>query len=636
VSTYNGSGLVYDQSNLTFDGNVAGLSNMPVVGVFVAFDDGPYVADPDWVEVTDYVRDINIRRGRQDDLQQFPSGSCSITFDNRDRTFDPFNTAGTYYGKLKPRRQVRVVGQWAGVNYPLFRGFVAGWPVEFTDGGKDSTVTVDCFDALGLMANETVPDDWTGIYTESLNPLHYWKCNDSQGSLVLSDLYSSSALVRSGVTRPYFFEQSSLGNGLVGNSAFVDSYVMSNQPTVANVAYDFTLSQWIQFSGSSGDYSSFTADYGTIRVALFLYQRDSGVNTQGTLIIALDSVAWGYTYAISQQITANVPRHLVIAVNSTAQTLQIWLDGFDVTGARTASARRFSGLSNRNLTYFGATIQEVSWHNRILTSDEVSNLYNFGSARVKESTTARMNRLINTTDWPAALKDFTATPLASVSEIGVRNGVIPEMQRIVDSEDSDLFVSASGVLTFYDRYGWSENTRSNTSQVTFTDTGTGIYYDAGSLRMNLDADLVRNDSTVQFSSGGVVTATDSTSVADYGAASEQISTFLPDPASAQTLADYRVSIFKNPKLRVEPFLVKGQRNPSYDWPRLLNLELLDRFTFVRTPSVGSAIQKDMLLQSVEHRITPGTWETTINGSARYTGWFILGVSLLGSTEDVLL
>jgi hypothetical protein len=68
---------------------------------------------------------------------------------------------------------------------------------------------------------------------------------------------------------------------------------------------------------------------------------------------------------------------------------------------------------------------------------------------------------------------------------------------------------------------------------------------------------------------------------------------------------------------------------------LLNLELLDRFTFVRTPSVGSAIQKDMLLQSVEHRITPGTWETIINGSARYTGWFVLDSSLLDG-EDVLL
>jgi hypothetical protein len=43
----------------------------------------------------------------------------------------------------------------------------------------------------------------------------------------------------------------------------------------------------------------------------------------------------------------------------------------------------------------------------------------------------------------------------------------------------------------------------------------------------------------------------------------------------------------------------------------------------------------MLLQSIEHRITPGTWETVVNGSARFTGWFIIGVSLIGGT-DVLL
>jgi hypothetical protein len=110
---------------------------------------------------------------------------------------------------------------------------------------------------------------------------------------------------------------------------------------------------------------------------------------------------------------------------------------------------------------------------------------------------------------------------------------------------------------------------------------------------------------------------------------------LSSPAEAQELGDRTVSVYSQPKIEVEPFLVKGQRNPSYDWPRLLNLELLDRFTFVRTPSVGSAIQKDMLLQSVEHRITPGTWETIINGSARYTGWFVLDSSLLDG-EDVLL
>jgi hypothetical protein len=94
-------------------------------------------------------------------------------------------------------------------------------------------------------------------------------------------------------------------------------------------------------------------------------------------------------------------------------------------------------------------------------------------------------------------------------------------------------------------------------------------------------------------------------------------------------------LFKNSKLLIEPFVVKPQRNPSYDWPKVLSLELLDRFTFVRTPSTGSAVSQDMLLQSIEHRITPGSWEVVVNGSARYTGWFIVGVSLIGGT-DVLL
>jgi hypothetical protein len=81
--------------------------------------------------------------------------------------------------------------------------------------------------------------------------------------------------------------------------------------------------------------------------------------------------------------------------------------------------------------------------------------------------------------------------------------------------------------------------------------------------------------------------------------------------------------------------VNGGRNPTYDWERLLALELLDRFTFKRAPAVGSAIQQDMLLQSIEHTITPSSWVTTVNGSARFTGWFIVGVSLIGGT-DVLL
>jgi hypothetical protein len=210
-----------------------------------------------------------------------------------------------------------------------------------------------------------------------------------------------------------------------------------------------------------------------------------------------------------------------------------------------------------------------------------------------------------------------------------------ELQIVTDGEAGELYTDASGVLKFVARDWFATSTRSNTSQVTFTDTGTGVFYDHSSLRLSYDADLVRNDVTVSFTGNGNVNTTDSTSVASFGSASENLATYLADPTQAKTLANYLVTIYKNPKLRIEPFVVKGQLNPSYDWPRLLALELLDRFTFVRTPSVGSAISQYMLLQSIEHRITPGTWETVVNGSARFTGWFIIGTSLIGGT-DVLL
>jgi hypothetical protein len=225
--------------------------------------------------------------------------------------------------------------------------------------------------------------------------------------------------------------------------------------------------------------------------------------------------------------------------------------------------------------------------------------------------------------------------VATVSDFPSNRLVLQEMQSNNDAENGELFVSNAGVLTFFNRDYWSGLARSNTSQVSFTDTGTGVFYDHASLNMGFDADLVRNEVTIGFTGGGNTLSLDATSIAAVGVASESVQTYISTSAQAKTLADYLVSIYKNPKLRIEPFMVKGQRNPSYDWPRLLSLELLDRFTFVRTPSTGSAVTQDMLLQSIEHRITPGSWETVVNGSARFTGWFIIGTSLLGGT-DVLL
>jgi hypothetical protein len=246
-----------------------------------------------------------------------------------------------------------------------------------------------------------------------------------------------------------------------------------------------------------------------------------------------------------------------------------------------------------------------------------------------------MNRLMQNTLFSSSLTSFDTGTKNTVLDIGVTETILNEIQKTVASEFGEFFISSSGILTFFGNDWFSRNTRSNTSQLTFTDTGTGVFYDHASLRMNYNADVMRNDVNLSFSSEGQVTATDASSIAEYGAANVSVSTYIDVPDSAQSVANTQVSIYKTPRIAVEPFVVKGQRNPTYDWPRLLASELLDRFTFVRTPSVGSAVSQAMLLQSIEHRITPGSWETVVNGSARFTGWFVIGLSLIGGTDLLL-
>jgi len=185
--TYDQAGVTYDSTLYTYNGEAFQPSVFPVAGVYIAFTDGPYVAAPAWTEVTTYVRGLSIHRGRSSDFDQFDTGTAQLVLDNRDRRFDPFYTSGPYYTKLTPRRQIRVVGQIGGSTYEVFRGYIAGWPVEWTDAGYDSTVTIQAFDALGLMANEIVPTDWADYVTRGLNPIRYWKCNDSRTTLTIRD-----------------------------------------------------------------------------------------------------------------------------------------------------------------------------------------------------------------------------------------------------------------------------------------------------------------------------------------------------------------------------------------------------------------------------------------------------------------
>jgi len=119
-----------------------------------------------FADVTDGTLNINIKRGRQDQGDQFSAGTMSFTLNDTlsGGVFNPFDTESPYYDTyenvpgLAPLRRVRLY-RYDASNVPelLFAGRIVNYDYSFVLGGLN-TVSVYCADDFYLLA-QTVMDE---------------------------------------------------------------------------------------------------------------------------------------------------------------------------------------------------------------------------------------------------------------------------------------------------------------------------------------------------------------------------------------------------------------------------------------------------------------------------------------------
>lgn len=109
------------------------------------------------IDVTEYVRNVSVRRGKSTNLDEFTAGQMSVTFDNRSRAFDPNYSSSPFYGSIVPRRLMRFgITPKGGPKFiPVFTGFVDDWNFDYDVSGE-STATASCSDAFTLLANQII------------------------------------------------------------------------------------------------------------------------------------------------------------------------------------------------------------------------------------------------------------------------------------------------------------------------------------------------------------------------------------------------------------------------------------------------------------------------------------------------
>ena len=121
----------------------------PVKGVL---DNPDYrLAGPIWIDITSKVGAVNIKRGKNRELERYNAGNASIVLHNEDRTFDPLNGSSPYAGNIIPRRAVRVSTS----GYTQFTGVIEDWNLDYDVSGK-STASIIAADAFTLIAQQSL------------------------------------------------------------------------------------------------------------------------------------------------------------------------------------------------------------------------------------------------------------------------------------------------------------------------------------------------------------------------------------------------------------------------------------------------------------------------------------------------
>jgi hypothetical protein len=124
----------------------------------------------DFQDITEYVQNINISRGRKQVLDAFGAGTMIVSMDqiNNNRELDAFNTSSIYYNTstdqpgLGPLRPIRLSrdGEY------LFVGKVTSYRQQYILGGL-TQYTVACADDIYTLAQAELPETATSQQTSS-------------------------------------------------------------------------------------------------------------------------------------------------------------------------------------------------------------------------------------------------------------------------------------------------------------------------------------------------------------------------------------------------------------------------------------------------------------------------------------
>ena len=649
----------------------------------MAFGQTPFSPNPVWTDVSAYVRadaGITVSRGRNSTFTDTSPGTMSFTLDNRGRIFDPDYSSSPYSGQLVPQVRCRLRVRKSSTNYPIFDGYVQGWPQSFAYP-REATVDITCVDLFSRLSTRLLPSTLLDLECVADGAAGHWPLDEDPGSTsgIAFDASGNSAdgqfndvgavdtfLAGEPGRKAKRFGWSPLdlhfGAGPGGDNDLtlrfhtvefwieIDQFISAAVISLTGIPFLQVFSETALFEAPPPIDPVITVRAQCVAgLILCEFQNNQTLDASGNLLNEFSNLRVrlydGSTTLICDlpcPFYMNQPMHVCCVLDDTESTFTVYINGLAIQSASAAAGTFDSGSleSSVSLTSVGYTVASfahVAVYESGFTSARVLAHYAAGTTGGRNQYPS--DRLEEIADF-CGLVDaglFSDTNLADhtyLSRAAFSGNALSAMQDIVRTEQGRMFVDASGVLQIQGRTAdLHDLTVNTTSQATLSDSGSLAYAELAIDAAELE--LLRN--TIYLSTnGGQVVVYDTDSRALYDERSESITVLLDDATAARNLGLWRTLQFADPATRITSVTLVPHGTSDTRYTTCFQVDLGWRVTITRTPqSIGSAISKVCTVEGIQHHVSErGPWTTTLYLAPAvdsYTthSWWVLGDSTYG-------
>ena len=606
--------------------------SMPAVDVEFA-PTSPPTEGPSFRTIATDIRSLSVRRGRSTELDVFQTGKMSGRVGNADRDFDPLHGSSPFNGGVKPERPIRALARWADVTYPLAGlSYLDGFPQAYT-APHDAHVDFSAGDAFKALEGTRLPDSIYELVVSNDRPTHRWKLDDKSGQYVAKDSGRTGANQADGVA---------YGSRGFGSTAIVpydgsrtcysqsadNSYIICpNYATPTGITW--SLEFWFQRAASPA------VQTGGEPIFIFgQWPAGTGFNWFGMINVAGGQLSFnaptiGLTGASGANVCDGAPHHVLISVG--AATTTIYVDGAvfsTASGTPTATGTQSLILGAFPITgkpwqsFLGSIAEASLWDGVALSATQASDHYNAGkNALTGEYTGTRAGRVLDYAQIPAANRSIqTGNSALGAYDITAGNA-LDYLQSLAKTERGQFYCSREGTVTWRQRHALLTESRSTTSQATFGDSGSELKYLAeGGIVIDYDEVDVFTDVEVTRTGGTPQRVVDQDAAHEYFTRSHSDTGMLyANDNDAFDHANYLLGRHKAPGVRIQAIIIDPRRDPTNLYPQVLGREIGDRITVKRRPQgVGDAISQELIIEGIDHDISPGRWRTTFRLSQAET------------------